>query len=183
MTLRNKGLLLALAQLVLVLSIAAKYAWERHTSPMVWTRATQYDPQQPIRGRYLALTLHADACGLPRQGHADRDDYASQFPRKFNHWSWEVRPAAKDGRLVPTLATGERPGETQTLTLYPNLPCEYASLSGEAEYFIPEHAKTPFPLAPGQELWALVTVPPAGPPRPVRLAVSNGKDFHVLDLR
>jgi len=28
----------------------------------------------------------------------------------------------------------------------------------------------------------LVTVPPSGPPRPVRLAVSDGKEFRVLDL-
>jgi hypothetical protein len=174
MMLRNKGLLLMALQLALVLSIAAKYAWERHSSPMVWTRATQYDPQQPLRGRYLALTLHADACGLPKAHHEDRDDPSSQFPLRLNHyWSWEVRPAAKD----------ERPGETQTLTLYPNLPCEYASLSGGTEYFVPGHAKTPFPLAPGEELWALVTVPPTGPPRPVQLAISDGKQFRILDLR
>jgi hypothetical protein len=183
MMMRNKGLLLMGLQLAMVLSIAAKYAWERHSSPMVWTRATQYDPQQPLRGRYLALTLHADACGLPTSDHEDRDAVASQFPLRLNHWSWEVRPAAKDGHLVPVLSKDERPGETQTLTLYPNLPCEYASLSGGTEYFIPEHARTPFPLAPGEELWALVTIPVTGPPRPVQLAISDGKQFRALNLR
>jgi hypothetical protein len=31
-------------------------------------------------------------------------------------------------------------------------------------------------------LWALVTVPPSGPVRPVKLAISDAKGFHVLNL-
>jgi hypothetical protein len=38
-------------------------------------------------------------------------------------------------------------------------------------------------LPPGQELWAEVTVPSSGPPRPIQLALSDGKQFHVLNLR
>ena len=30
---------------------------------------------------------------------------------------------------------------------------------------------------------AEVTVPPSGPPRPIQLAISDGKNFRVLDLR
>ncbi len=62
-------------------------------------------------------------------------------------------------------------------------PCERAWLREPTEFFLPEHAQTPFPLATGQELWALVTVPTTGPPRPVRLAVSDEKGFRVLELR
>ncbi|HEY2419656.1 MAG TPA: hypothetical protein VGH84_17200 [Steroidobacteraceae bacterium] len=62
------------------------------------------------------------------------------------------------------------------------MPCEYARLSGWSDFFIPEHAKSPFPLQKGQELWALVTVPPTGPVRPVKLAVSDATGFHVLAL-
>jgi hypothetical protein len=62
------------------------------------------------------------------------------------------------------------------------MPCEYARLSGTSDFFIPEHAKSPFPLQKGQELWALVTVPPSGPVRPVKLAVSDASGFHVLNL-
>jgi hypothetical protein len=38
-------------------------------------------------------------------------------------------------------------------------------------YFIPEHALDPSSLLPGKELWAEVSVPSEGPPRPIRLKV------------
>jgi hypothetical protein len=75
-----------------------------------------------------------------------------------------------------------RPGFTQDLTLPLGALCEYARLSGTSDFFIPEHAKSPFPLQKGQELWALVTVPPNGPVRPVKLAISDAQGFHLLKL-
>jgi hypothetical protein len=48
------------------------------------------------------------------------------------------------------------------------------------EFFIPDTAKGPFPLKPGQELWVEVTMPPTGPPRPIQLALSTGAGFHPL---
>jgi hypothetical protein len=52
---------------------------------------------------------------------------------------------------------------------------------GEAtEFFIPDTAKPPFPLQKGQELWVEVTVPAAGPPRPIQLALSGSDGFHPL---
>jgi hypothetical protein len=183
MTMRGKGVVVLCVQMALVLSIAVKYAWERHHYPMVWTRATQYDPEQPIRGRYIALTLHADACGLP-PGH-DGDVFVRSPQGSFGQpaQTWTILMAVKDGHLAPILASQARPAETQELTLRSGIPCEYASLSEQTEFFIAEHAQTPFPLAHGQELWALVTVPLQGPPRPVKLAVSDGRQFRVLDLR
>ena len=184
MTLRAKGVAVLVVQLVLVLSIAVKYAWERHTCPRVWTRATQYDPEQPIRGRYIALSLHASACGLPKGD--DGDEFARSAEggwRSVPAQKWSVVPAARNGKLAPQVVNGQRPEVTQELTLRPGQPCEFALLSGETEFFVSEHAKTPFPVPAGEELWAEVTVPPSGPPRPVRLAVSDGKNFRVLDLR
>jgi hypothetical protein len=184
MTLRAKGFAVLFLQLFLVLSLAAKYTWERHTCPRVWTRATRYDPQQPIRGRYIALTLHASACDLPAA--EEQPDFG---PSATGEWragqakKWWVLPAARDGKLAPVLADKLEPGVAQQLTLRHGQPCEFATLSGSTEFFIGEHTNIPFPLAKGEELWAEVTVPPSGPPRPVQLAVSDGKNFRVLDLR
>jgi hypothetical protein len=183
MTTRTKGLLVLAVQLALVLSIAAKYAWERHTCPRVWTRTMQFDPNQPIRGRYLALTLHADACSLPFAAPT------KTFGNTLHGWgpisaeTWNVLPVAKNGKLSAVLADPKDPASSSTLTLLAGQPCETATLSGYTEFFIAEHARTPFPLAPGDELWAEVTVPPAGPPRPLRLAISDGKQFRVLNMR
>lgn len=184
MTMRAKGLLVLVMQIVLVLSVAGKYAWERHTCPRVWTPAAQFDPQQPIRGRYLALNLRANACDLPQT--PLQEDYGLNTAHQWGPISvhrWQVVPVVKSGRLYAELADPQSPVDASTLTLRVGTPCESALLYDTTEFFIAEHAQTPFPLAKGEELWAEVTVPPTGPPRPLRLAVSNGKDFHVLNLR
>jgi hypothetical protein len=183
MTTRTKGLLVLAVQMALVLSIAAKYAWERHTCPRVWTRTVQFDPNQPIRGSYLALTLRADACTLPPTKPTQAFGMQPTGYRPALAEEWQVVPVAKNGKLSAVAADPSNPAAASTLTLLVGQPCEAATLSGQTEFFIAEHAQSPYPLAPGDELWAEVTVPPAGPPRPLRLAISNGKQFRVLNLR
>jgi hypothetical protein len=50
-------------------------------------------------------------------------------------------------------------------------------------FFLPEHVWDPTRRQRGEELWAEVTVPRKGPPRPIRLAVKKGEEFTPLDLR
>ena len=193
MSARQKGLVVLAIQLALVLSIAVKYSWERHTSPMVWARTQQWDPAGPLRGRYLALNMYANACGL--EGGTRGSDFVrkpgpeSDYTRNpGGSWQpveameWHVIPAVRNGELTATVVDAPRPGPTEQLMLDRAMPCEYARLSGVSNFFIPEHAKSPFPLQKGQELWALVTVPPSGPVRPVKLAISDATGFHVLNL-
>jgi len=178
---RKAGLVVLAIQLAVVLSIGAKYAWERHHCPMVWARSQQYDPGQPLRGRYLAIALEASACGLP--GGPDAAARANQyFSPGPGDQEWRVIPAARNGQLAPIAVDDTRPGFTQELALGKGIPCDRARLIGTSDFFIPEHARSPFPLQKGQELWALVTVPPSGPVRPVKLAVSDSSGFHVLNL-
>jgi hypothetical protein len=182
MSARAKGLWVLVVQLAVVLSIGAKYAWERHHCPMVWARAGQYDPEQPIRGRYIALTVHASACGLPGGGRAYDFSRPGRSPQQAEMKMWRVVPAVNDGVLTARVVEETRPGPSETLMLDHDMPCEYARLGENSEFFVPEHAKSPFPLQKGQELWALVTVPPSGPVRPVKLAISDSQGFHVLNL-
>jgi hypothetical protein len=53
----QKGLLLALLQLAIVLGVAGKYYSDRSRLPRVWVRAMPFDPNLPIRGRYVRLRL------------------------------------------------------------------------------------------------------------------------------
>ena len=190
---RQKGVVVLAIQLALVLSIGAKYAWERHHCPMVWTRSQLWDPAGPIRGRYLALNMYANACGLvsgkPGRDFVRKPGPESDYIRNLggSWWpveaqEWHVVPATTDGMLTANVVDETRAGPTQQLFLDKGMPCEYARLSGNSDFFIPEHAKSPFPLQKGQELWALVTVPPSGPVRPVKLAISDAAGFHVLKL-
>jgi hypothetical protein len=182
MSARVKGLAVLAIQLALVLSIGAKYEWERHHCPMVWTRAVRNDPERPLRERYVGLSLHASACGLP-MGSSSSSSVRFGIPEWKRVRAWRVVPTVRNGQLAGIVVDETRPGPTQELFLGDDVPCGDAMLSGTSDFYIPEHAKSPFPIdSDARQLWALVTVPPSGPPRPVKLAISDAQGFHVLNL-
>jgi uncharacterized membrane-anchored protein len=173
---RNRGLLLLAIQMVLVLSIAAKYVYERKVCPRAWARTTQADPSLPLRGKYLALRLDIDACSLPKHK-------AQVMEGPMGYRRWRVKLEASENKLVATLADdATRPEDAENLTLWQNQTCDRATLSDVAEYFVGDRARNPFTLKAGQELWVEVTVPPSGPPRPIRLALKSAGDFKPLQL-
>lgn len=55
--------------------------------------------------------------------------------------------------------------------------------SNEVVFFIPEHLPDPSLRAAGEELWAEVTLPKKGPPRPIRLGVKKNGALTPLDVR
>jgi hypothetical protein len=168
-----KGVALLLIQLLLVLGTAGKYFYERQTRPRVWTRATQFDPSLPLRGRYLALQLVLDACDLPR----------GTALRRYPHgalWEWPVSLRVANGKLMPQVEEAGSRRAVGTLMLADDRPCDRATLSTSEVLFIPENAKLPLPLKPGEDLWVEVTVPSSGPPRPLQIALSDATGFHPL---
>lgn len=181
MNFRRRGIALLVIQILLVASIAGRYVYERTTRPRVWARAAQYDPNLPIRGRYLALSPEVNACALPHDAASDRGWRQEKIAHP--NWEWRVKVAARDGHLVVEDARDVLPrGETQTIWLRENTSCDRAPLSPGVDFFIPDTAKSPFPLKPGQELWVELTVPPAGPPRPIQLAVNDNGQWKPLRL-
>jgi hypothetical protein len=117
----RKGIILAALQCALVLSLTGKLFYDRATCPRIWVKTAPYDPNLPIRGRYLALML------APVAG-------ARYFDRTANrHVDF----------FVP-----EHQTQVDSLRFRPNAP----------------------------ELWAEVTIPRKGPPRPIRLGIkTNGQ--------
>ena len=184
---RKRAILLIIVQCLLVSSIAGTYLYERATRPRVWVRVAQYDPNLPMRGRYLALSPIVDACSLPHDD-ASRSmwtPYATDGkPQKpVINWQWRVITKAKDGKLVVEDARNILPrSETQTIWLNGDQPCDRARLSPGVDFFIPDTAKAPFPSKAGEELWVEVTVPPAGPPRPIQLALNENGRWQPLHL-
>ena len=55
----HKGLLLCAVHVALLGSVGGKFLIDRATLPRVWVRALPYDPNLPIRGRYVRLSLDA----------------------------------------------------------------------------------------------------------------------------
>ena len=185
MSYRSRAILVLLIQCLLVSSIAGKFLYERATRPRVWVRVAQYDPNLPMRGRYFAMSPLVDACSLPRDADAQPPwaAYSGANPKSNKQWYWRVQTRAKDGKLVVEDARNVLPrSETQTLWLRENEPCDRVQLSPPVDFFIPDTAKSPFPRKPGEELWAEVTVPPAGPPRPIQLAISDNGKWKPLKL-
>jgi len=77
----QKGLLLGALQVAMVASLGAKLTWDRHRLPRAWARAGSYDPDLPIRGRYLALQLEV-VCNSPAAAPASPRDMP--HPQTFN---------------------------------------------------------------------------------------------------
>ena len=57
----GKGLLVAAAQVALAASVGAKFLADRVNHPRVWVETAPFDPDLPIRGRYVSIALLVDA--------------------------------------------------------------------------------------------------------------------------
>jgi hypothetical protein len=177
-------MLLLVVQLVIVSTAAGKYLYDRSTCPRAWAQAVGYDPEMPMRGRYLSLQLVVNGCGstLPnaRAARFPRNvDGTVQSPRytinTTGSLEFRARLEANGDRLTAMkLPDSARPDEGLKVIAPPSESCEGMRLKEPVDFFMPEHAQGPFPLKKGTELWMQVTVPPSGPPRPVALAVEEG---------
>jgi hypothetical protein len=183
MKLSKTSIALLVIQLALVSSIAAKYLYQRHSCPRVWTRAATYDPEMVMRGRYLSLRLTVDGCQstLPSALNAafPRNDDGTTRPNGFtvnagNPIFFRAKLKVEGNKLVairiPEADLSSKGVEVRAL---PGAPCDAMHINEPVDFFIAEHAVAPTPLRQGQELWMEVTIPPQGPPRPIQLALKQ----------
>lgn len=175
---------LLVVQLAIVSSVAAQYLYQRWKSPRVWARAVAVDPPSPMRGRYLRLQLIVDGCQstLPSAK-------AAKFPRDINgaavqgHFGmragslFRAKLEIQNNRLAAISAALDEMGrEGQQVIALPGTACDQMILYQPVPFYIAQGTREPSTLKVGQELWMEVTVPPAGPPRPLQLALKdNGK--------
>jgi len=151
-----RGILVGVVQLVLVASLAGKLWYERTTLPRVWVRCTGLDPDDPLRGRYVSLRLTVpfatsdDPYG-PVRLHVQGDQLVAEPVPSSEPSSWERT----------YLAGREREG------------VPFAILQPPVAVFLPEHVPDPTQHPLGEELWLEVTVPRAGPPRPIRIGIKR----------
>ena len=122
----RKGLIVAALQCLIALSLGGKLLYDRSTRPRVWVKTARWDPELPIRGRYLALQLVPES-GAPYFNETNR------------------------ARVL---------------------------------LFVPEHA-IPLETMRGSdapEVWAEVTIPRKGPPRPIRLGVKRAGQIEPVEV-
>jgi len=53
----TKAVAVALIQILLISSVGAKLLFDRRACPRAWFKTRRYDPNLPIRGRYVSLQL------------------------------------------------------------------------------------------------------------------------------
>jgi len=188
-TLSGVSIALLVFQLLLVSSIAGKYLWQRWRCPNVWTRAAAIDPELPMRGRYLLLQLTVDGCQstLPSAKLATfpRDVTGAVKPGPYvlrpQPITFRANLKVENNKLVAVRPEGQEDLATgQEISVMPSAPCGQMSLADGVNFYIPDTARSPLPLQPGQELWIEVTVPPTGPPRPIQLALKDNGVWKAL---
>jgi hypothetical protein len=178
-----RGFLLLAIQATMVLSVAAKYEWERHTRPTVWVRAEPFgldtDHMRTIsgEGRYGRLQLHVDVCGLSTANVETEPDYGS-VGSSHKVLKANVRTIARGGTLVAVDAGTLRAADVQEVEWDLRQPCTEARLLEIVDVYLPQNVSVPYTVPAGATLWALVTVPKNGPPRPVQLATADPQGFH-----
>lgn len=167
-----KGLVLAAVHVGLVASLGAKLLYDRAIRPRVWTLAAPYDPNLPIRGRYVSLQLVIE----PRAVRETKPGSVSQPPQSIN-----LR--VEGDRLVAEANTPPPDYDSSDLHLrfIDRRGEKLAVLAEPVAFFIPEHIPDPSRRQEGEELWAEVTIPKKGPPRPIRLGMKKG-DGPIIPL-
>jgi hypothetical protein len=165
-----RGWLLAVLHLALVASLAGKYRVDRHTLPRGWVRTQPYDPELPIRGRYVQLRVET------RLDDALRTAEVPQGPsHAYGFWTGPARLAMdRDGLILKRDKSGKQ--------LWIQVSGGRHFLTEPIAYFLPEKVADPSRRPAGEELWVEVSVPRRGPPRPIRLGVRRGGVLTPLDL-
>lgn len=77
----RRGILAGAVQCALVLSLTGKLLYDRATCPRIWVKTQRYDPNLPIRGRYLSLMLTPEA-GAPYYDRTSNQRVAFFLPER-----------------------------------------------------------------------------------------------------
>lgn len=165
MTAFRAGIVLAAVHVLLVGTLGLKLLADRARLPRAWVRTLPFDPDLPIRGRYVRLALEVPLAG--RTGSAQAGEYR------------RVKLETAGDRLEGVLDEGG-PVRARLDSTGDGLA---ATLEEPVAFFIPEHVPDPSVRLAGEELWAEVTVPRGGPPRPIRLAVRRDGTLRPLEIR
>jgi uncharacterized membrane-anchored protein len=175
MTRPRAAIAIAVIQVLLVCSLGAKLLYDRHRYPRIWVKTQPIDPSLPVRGRYLSLGLEV------KKDFSLTPDEQKRLKVKNSVVYHSARLELRGNELVAVSYDG--PGSQPVWLNEGDADSSTVRWPEPVLYFIPEHAEDPSRQPPGSRLWAEVTIPKKGPPRPIQLAVSNASGWHVLNLR
>ncbi len=168
----RSGIGLAAVQAVLMLSTGVLFWIDRQISPRAWVATAPVDPNLPIRGRYITMTM--------------------LVPLRSNNL------IESDGELLHTWQTVQLGVEGDRLIAQINDQSTRNQLDGrirqrgdslvvnpdhELAFFIPPDVQDPSIQPDGRTLWVEVTLPRFGAPRPIQLGLETNGLIEPLPLR
>lgn len=175
-----KGLTVALLHIVIVSSLGAKLLYDRGHRPRVWVQVANYDPDLPIRGRYLSLNLEVPVEGIT----ITKASNSYSKDKNGNPIYWEiVNPSRCDLVLRNNVLTAMGDQDGEYLLFVRETPGQPSVLVVDTRtpFFIPEHLDTGA-IRRSAELWMEATIPRKGPPRPIRLAARKNGVLVPFDI-
>ena len=177
----QKGLAVAFIHILIVLSLGAKLLYDRAHRPRVWVRTASFDPDLPIRGRYLTLNLEVQAPGFEVNAPVAAPIVKNTRPTP-QYYNDDIELVVENGQLVARKTDKHTDMHVQW---WPSRQGRDAFvLSSPVSFFVAEHAEAPhLNTITGDELWAEVTIPRKGPPRPIQLAMKRGAQWTPLNYR
>ena len=169
-----RAMAVAALHVLLISSLGAKLLYDRNTCPQAWFKTRQYDPNLPIRGRYLSLQLELRAPRPPRleSGPSGRE-CGSIVVRDGQPFAIFNDPDSSPWQCENLSFEGQTTAGGATTVLLANEP---------VLFFVPDTAQLPTPTRDGTELWVLATVPRTGPPRPIALGVKKAGESEIRRL-
>lgn len=193
----TRGVAIALLQVLLISSLGGKLLYDRWACPRVWFKTRRYDPNLPIRGRYISLQLEVKD---PRSPEEIESKFRSEIQARENlraHNSWHGpfdfgrecgSIAVRDG--VP-VAVFDKSGvsancENLSFTRQHNESAANGTtlrLNEIVMYFVPDTAEVPSGAGSGDEIWVLATIPRRGPPRPIELGIKKAGESAIQPVK
>jgi len=173
----TKAIVVAAIQVLIVCSLGAKLLYDRHTCPQVWFRTAPYDPDLPIRGRYLALQLEMNDPRSPKEVFEKFGNRTENVRMGYGYECGSI--VARDG--VPTVVLDNSETGVCHLRFVRSRGIELR-LQEPVLFFIPDTAQDPRSTRRGDETWVLAIIPRKGPPRPIALGVKKAGTTNIERL-
>ena len=178
----TKAIAVALIQVLIVCSLGAKLLYDRRTRPQAWFKTERYDPNLPIRGRYVSLQIELNDSRSP-------EEIAKKFGNEMQAVGMNTF-GQECGSIVLRSGTPAAEFDNGPIWDCDNLTFVRRRVADETRlrlnepilFFIADTAKDPTSLPRGDELWVLTTIPRKGPPRPIALGVKKAGETAIKPL-
>ena len=181
----TQALAVTLIQALIVCSLGAKLLYDRHTRPQAWFKTARYDPNLPIRGRYLNMQIELDD---PTPADEVEKKFAgSNYPVGMSFAQECGSIVMQDSKPAVVFEEGQS-WNCDNLVFsrwHDTKGAIHLRLDEPVLFFIPDTATDPRSWGIGDETWVLATIPKKGPPRPIALGVKKAGETEIrrVDLK